>query len=150
MTKTIEQEALDLINEVRAEYGHRAHTMPQAVVQYGMAITALSRSLEAHAASRQDVSDAVEHYLDQWRDHTPSREVFTCQFAHFIITKPDPLAQVAREMVLLDGVVRTDNQKAAIREGRAANTAADDFYDRLRAALAARGLKLVEAGDAAA
>jgi len=39
-------------------------------------------------------------------------------------------------------------QKAAIREGRAANTAADDFYDRLRTALPARGLKLVEVGDA--
>ena len=160
MTKTIEQEAMDLINEVFSEREYPGDScVRRASNSYHEAICRVIEQLraerEAHAATkaeyeafRQEVSDAVEHYLDQWRDHTPSREVFTCQFAHFIITKPDPLAQVAREMVLLDGVVRTDNQKAAIREGRAANTAADDFYDRLRAALAARGLKLVEVGDA--
>ena len=85
-------------------------------------------------------------------DHTPC----TCGLRAFYNPwnrkepqpEPEPLVEVAREMVLLDGVVRTDNQKAAIREGRAANIASDDFYDRLRAALAARGLKLVEVGDA--
>jgi len=149
---TIEERALALVNEV-AGFGYLVAGDFMDDDQDCL-LKALCRALEAHDATkaefeafRQEVSDAVEHYLDQWRDHTPSREVFTCQFAHFIITKPDPLAQVAREMVLLDGVVRTDNQKAAIREGRAANTAADDFYDRLRAALAARGLKLVEVGD---
>ena len=50
--------------------------------------------------------------------------------------------EIAREMTLLDGVVRTDSQKAAIRQGRAGNTASDDFYDRLRTALAARGYKI--------
>lgn len=151
MTKTIEQEALDLINEVRAEYGHKALTRPQAVVQYGMAITDVVRAeREAHAAFRQEVSDAVEKALGGYAGASCRAEHLHQCLTAFIIPKPDPLAQVAREMVLLDGVVRTDNQKAAIREGRAANTAADDFYDRLRAALAARGLKLVEAGDAAA
>ena len=55
---------------------------------------------------------------------------------------PDPLVEIAREMALLDGVVRTDNQKAAIREGRAGSTASDDFYDRLRTALPARGYRI--------
>jgi len=66
----------------------------------------------------------------------------------FILPAPDPLVEIAREMTLLDGVVRTDNQKAAIREGRAGNTASEDFYDRLRAALQARGGKIVwETGE---
>ena len=153
MTKTIEQEALDLINEVRAEYGHKALTGPQAVARYGMAITDVVRAeREAHAAFRQEVSDAVEEWVTADRRGPEPRRRASENLTTFIIPKPkpDPLVEVAREMVLLDGVVRTDNQKAAIREGRAANTAADDFYDRLRAALAARGLKLVEAGDAAA
>jgi len=51
----------------------------------------------------------------------------------------DPLVAIAREMTLLDGVVRTDNQKAAIRAGRAGQSASEDFYDRLRTAISACG-----------
>lgn len=121
MTKTIEQEALDLINEVRAEYCHRAHTMPQAVVQYGMAITAFSRALEAHAAFRQEVSDAVEQRFNC------NRPVYGV-LGRFIIAKPDPVVEAIRDMALTD--------------------ATQEDADRLRTALAARGLKLVEVGDA--
>lgn len=99
-------------------------------------------AIEAHEADKKAFSDAVKHYLDQWRHGTPSREVFTCQFADFILPKPDPLVEIAREMTLLDGVVRTDSQKAAIREGRTCGAASDDFYDRLRMALPARGYKI--------
>lgn len=68
--------------------------------------------------------------------------------APFILPAPDPLVELAREMTLLDGVVRTDNQKAAIREGRAGNTASDDFYDRLRTALASRQYEVRKIGEA--
>ena len=159
MTKTIEQEALDLINEVARERGHAELKACISLRKVWLTAEAFCRALEqlraereAHAATkaeheafRQEVSDGLHHYFGP-----KLNDVAQGYLGRFIIPKPDPLAQVAREMVLLDGVVRTDNQKAAIREGRAANTAADDFYDRLRAALAARGLKLVEAGDAAA
>ena len=158
MTKTIEQEALDRVNEDRAltrdrqlELTDGLRAMP-AWKTICRAIEQLLAEREAHAATkaeyeafRREVSDGLHHYFGP-----KLNDVAQGYLGRFIIPKPDPLAQVAREMVLLDGVVRTDNQKAAIREGRAANTAADDFYDRLRAALAARGLKLVEAGDAAA
>jgi hypothetical protein len=161
VTKTIEQEALDLINEVRVEF-----RLPRDVRLYRNTVPvheALCRVIEqlraereAHAATKaefeafkREVSDAVEEWHGRWVGAGESHSYFMSLFSRFIIPKPkpDPLAQVAREMVLLDGVVRTDSQKAAIREGRAANTAADDFYDRLRTALPARGLKLVEAGD---
>lgn len=91
-------------------------------------------------AFRREVSDVLEYV----RDNT-TYEVHP-KLWRFILPKPDPLVEVAREMTLLDGVVRTDNQKAAIREGRAGNTASNDFYDRLRAALAARGLEIREVG----
>lgn len=70
------------------------------------------------------------------------------RLAPFIIPAPDPLVELAREMTLLDGVVRTDSQKAAIREGRAGNTASDDFYDRLRTALASRQYEVRKIGEA--
>ncbi len=100
----------------------------------------LMESQEKHEAFRQEVSDAVEAYSE----YLGSRIAFNQYLQRFIIPKPDPLVAVAREMTLLDGVVRTANQKAAIREGRAGNTATNDFYDRLRAALAARGLEIRE------
>lgn len=153
---TIEERALALVYEVRKERGLTPWYEGRGSREDSSLLEAFCRTLEAHDATlaefeefKREVSDSVEHYLDQWRNSTPSREVFACQFGSFILPKPvDPLVYLAREMVLLDGVVRTDSQKAAIREGRAANTAADDFYDRLRTALPARGLKLVEVGDA--
>ena len=112
-------------------------------------LTDAFRALEAHDATlaefeafKREVSDAVE------LDKANYEGLCFPRLSRFILAKPDPLIYLAREMVLLDGVVRTDSQKAAIREGRAANTAADDFYDRLRTALPARGIKLVEVGDA--
>lgn len=142
MTQTIEQEAMALVNETITTEHFRV--LPQYVdkVVLCRALEDLRAEREANAATkaefeafRQEVSDAVEHYLDQWRDHTPSREVFTCQFAHFIIPKPDPLVEA------LDAMLRR----------RTLNPAAEVVADEaawLRAALAARGLKLVEAGDA--
>lgn len=159
---TIEERALALVN------AQRDHLRPLTSIYRGTLKTLCEtrKELEAeradHAATkaeygafRQEVSDTVEEAMIELvkvGDAATRAGLAYNYFARFLIPKPEPepepLVEVAREMVLLDGVVRTDNQKAAIREGRAANTAADDFYDRLRAALAARGLKLVEAGDA--
>lgn len=84
---------------------------------------ALYLAIEQHEALRQEVSGSVQHYLDQWQNSTPSREVFACQFASFIIAKPDPLVEAMAE----------------VTDANDANAA-----DQLRAALAARGLKIVE------
>lgn len=162
MTQTIEQEAMALVNETITTEHFRV--LPQYVdkVVLCRALEQLRAEREAHAATkaeygafRQEVSDTVEEAMSELvkvGDAATRAGLAYNYFARFLIPKPkpepEPLVEVAREMVLLDGVVRTDNQKAAIREGRAANIASDDFYDRLRAALAARGLKLVEVGDA--
>ena len=98
----------------------------------------LRRSIEAHArviaefeAFKREVSDSVEHYLDQWRYSIPSREVFACQFGSFILPKPvDPLVEAILEASVSD--------------------ADDGDADRLRAALAKRGGRIVfkEVGNA--
>ncbi len=136
MTKTIEQEALGLINEVRVEF-----RLPRDVRLYRnivpvhealcRVIEQLRAEREAIAATkaefeafRQDVSDAVKAFFEA------SGFDATKGLARFIITKPDPVVEAIRDMALTD----------ATQEG----------LDRLRAALAARGLKLVEVGDAAA
>ena len=151
---TIEERALALMYEVRKERDLTSRYEGRGSREDSSLLEAFCREFEtldaeraAHVAFRHGVSDAVELL----HNAAPGEERLGAQMRlnSFIIAKPvDPLLHLAREMVLLDGVVRTDSQKAAIREGRAANTAADDFYDRLRTALPARGLKLVEVGDA--
>ena len=144
---TIEERVLTLVNEVAGfDYLIAGDVMDD---DRDYMLKALCRALEAHDATlaefeafKREVSDAVE------LDKANYEGLCFPRLSRFILAKPDPLIYLAREMVLLDGVVRTDSQKAAIREGRAANTAADDFYDRLRTALPARGIKLVEVGDA--
>ena len=144
---TIEERVLTLVNEVAGfDYLIAGDFMDD---DRDYMLKALCRALETHDATlaefeafKREVSDAVE------LDKANYEGLCFPRLSRFILAKPDPLIYLAREMVLLDGVVRTDSQKAAIREGRAANTAADDFYDRLRTALPARGLKLVEVGDA--
>jgi hypothetical protein len=137
----IEQKALALVNEVAAERGTE---YPCVDRRNDARWEALCRAIEQHEAFRQEVSDAAERLLKIVALQRPWLESDADQFASFIIPQPDPLVALAREMTLLDGVVRTDNQKAAIRSGRAGCTASDDFYDRLRTALAARSLKIVE------
>jgi hypothetical protein len=144
---TIEERAQDMASVHRSFYAGLCH-----------ALETLDAERAAHAQFRQEVSDVARDavaMLDEMAKPLPMGrnvkehlEKARSGLEPLIIAKPDPLIYLAREMVLLDGVIRTDSQKAAIREGRAANTAADDFYDRLRTALPAHGLKLVEAGDA--
>lgn len=104
-----------------------------------------------HAAELREQAERFSEVLVAIRRKTvPQRchDAFDELAAPFIIPAPDPLVESAREMTLLDGVVRTDNQKAAIREGRAGNTASDDFYDRLRTALASRQYEVRKIGEA--
>lgn len=99
-------------------------------------------AIEAHEADKKAFSDAVVGWMEADRKGSDARRRASEHLTTFILPEPDPLVEIAREMTLLDGVVRTDNQKAAIREGRAGSTASDDFYDRLRMALPARGYKI--------
>lgn len=71
--------------------------------------------LKAHEAYKQEVSDAVESYLSGSRS--------SCILDRFIIAKPDPLVEAMVECGFGDS-----------------SNAADD----IRAALAKRGLKIVE------
>ena len=91
----------------------------------------------AHAATkaefevfRQEVSDAVEEWHGRWVGAGESHSYFMSLFSRFIIPKPkpDPVVEAIRDMALTD--------------------ATQEDADRLRAALAKRGLKLVEVGDA--
>lgn len=133
---TIEERALALVNEVAGfDYLIAGDVMDD---DRDYMLKALCRALEAHDAERaahaqfrQEVSDSVEHYLDQWRNSTPSRGVFACQFGSFIIPEPvDPLVEAVRDC----GYATLD----AIEP---------EFVADLRTALAKRGLKLVEVGD---
>ena len=72
---------------------------------HGMHGLALMNSIRAHAATleredkfRQEVSDAVVTYNDNWRNGTPSRDVFLAQFGSFIIPTPDPIETACREL----------------------------------------------------
>lgn len=108
----------------------------------------LEAAIEAHETDKKAFSDAMRIVQEHLSGPSIACLSITLadgrkvRFADFILPEPDPLVEIAREMTLLDGVVRTDSQKAAIREGRAGNTASDDFYDRLRMALPARGYKI--------
>lgn len=66
------------------------------------ALVAAADEIERHEAFRQEVSDSLEHYLDQWRHSPPSREVFACQFGSFIIAKPDPMVKTVADYFGLD------------------------------------------------
>ena len=131
---TIEERALALVNEVKG-----CEKWKTVKVSDLVPAEALFASLEAHDATlaefeafKREVSDSVEHYLDQWRYSIPSREVFAGQFGSFILPKPvDPLVEAVKDCgyATLDAIEK-------------------EFADDLRAALAARGLKLVEVGDA--
>ncbi len=124
----IEKKALALLNEVAAEramWGRQ--NLDRALCS---AHEVLCRAIEQHEAFRQEVSDSLEHYLDQWRHSPPSREVFACQFGSLIIAKPDPLVEALAEYRRTPG-----SGEYVTPEKRA---------EVLRAVLAARGLKIVE------
>ena len=111
----IEQKALALVNEVRAEWG--GNWAPRTKPFSHEAFKALCRAIEQHEAFRQEVSDALEKrgfYIDD-RD-----------LGRFIIPQPDPLHECLEEALARTGEDLTEHT------------------ERLHAALAARGLELVK------
>ena len=116
----IEKKALALVNEVQAERGGPPYF--STFRRSGSSMSgALCRAVEQREAAeqklqdfRQEVSDAVSQYAD---------EFVPADLQRFIITKPDPLVEAMADC----GVDRFES-----------------WADQLRAALAARGLKIVE------
>ena len=88
----IEQKALALVNEVRAEAGHSVLTEHNPGVSYGCCWEALCRAIERHEAFRQEVSDAVEGVVNSTYMPAPSEH----KLRRFIIAKPDPLVDAIR------------------------------------------------------
>ena len=90
MTDAIEQKALALVNEVRAERGQDVWRDVGDRKGYGTVLETLCRAIEQHEAYRQQVSDAVElRFAGHWRVYGG--------LARFIVAKPDPLVEVFDE-----------------------------------------------------
>ena len=89
---------------------------------------ALCLAIEQHEAFRQKVSDAVVAFRNEWVQATPSRQWFQAKFTRFIIAKPDPLVEALGEL--------------ADR-----NMEAEQAAETLRAAIEARGGRIVWEGE---
>ena len=98
-----------------------AHVNPD---DYLVGYTALCRAIEQHEAFRREVSDAVEEAID--------RGFYAQALQSLIIPapKPDPLVEVIE-------AARIDPKVASTQE----------YADKIRAALEARGLEIREKGQ---
>ena len=94
-------------------------------------IVAHARAIEQHEAFKREVSDAVEAFMPGTK-HQETYLNYAQHFARFIIAKPDPLAEVIADYKRTKGGGEYATNK--------------DMAAALRAALAARGLKIVEVG----
>ena len=127
MTET-ERKALALVNEIAREIGEP----PEGEYLLGdLYSEALRRLVEQHEAFRQEVSDAVEAFMPGTK-HQEAYLNYAQHFARFIIAKPDPLEEVIADYKRTKGGGEYATNK--------------DMAAALRAALAARGLKIVEVG----
>lgn len=91
---TDEQEALAMVNEAYGPGHCRASSFNFDLASHRVAL----RAVQERKAFAQEVSDAVEAYNTLWHKHTPSRDTFMEMLGRFIITQPDPLAEVFREL----------------------------------------------------
>jgi hypothetical protein len=137
----IEQKALKLVNDVRAERGWGP--LPSL---YGTNYEseALCRAIEQHEAYKQDVSDTVENLLREY-----SRSFLRDYLSRFIIPKPDSLADALRELADAEKNYRWlhDTQGGGhIDTGRAWDKMRR-AGDKARAKLEARGLEIREKGQ---
>lgn len=131
---TIEERAREKLNEVRKEWS--AGLLGNAYTRLSdPTIEAFCREIEthdaeraAHAAFRQEVSDAVKEVV--------SRKASPLKLRRFIIAKPDPLVEVFREVRKHHAKEGEEWAEAVVR--RAHDAAAELGYK----------LKLVEVGDA--
>lgn len=120
----IEAKALALVNEARRE---RNIPLLFSFSRKFSDEEALCRAIEQHEAFKQEVSDAVEAYL-KWSDECllARRDGFD----RFVIPKPDPLVEVIAEC----------------DDGTYGETK-DEYANKFRAALEARGLEIREKND---
>jgi hypothetical protein len=118
----IEAKALVLINEVRRQY-------PNAP-DYTASHIAICRTLEQHEAFKQEVSDAVAKAIDHIKDGRSASAAGA--IGAFVIRKPkpDPLVEIISE----------------IEDGTYGETK-DEYANKFRAALEARGLEIREKGQ---
>jgi hypothetical protein len=85
----IEEKALELLNVPDWPYEYEPDDHPVKV---------LCRALEQHEAFKQEVSDAVEAYLN------PNNRIYSHSLNRFIIPKRDPLAGVLEEVFSVSAV----------------------------------------------
>ena len=125
MTDAIEQKALALVNEVRAERRLTLYEAPNT--RHTSFFKALCRAIEQHEAFRQEVSDAVVEHIRMTDEDCSAIwcNVTRENLDRFIIAKPDPLVEAVKGMGL--------KPKGGY-----------DWAYEFRTALAARGLKIVE------
>ena len=119
----IEQKALALVNEVFTEKGGSPIDCAALVGAGDVVTLALCRAIEQHEAFKQEVSDAVEAYLN------PNNRIYSHSLNRFIIPKSDPLVDVMKDL-------SWDEE-----------TACEEWAADLRAALEARGLEIREKGQ---
>ena len=121
MTDT-RRKAQAMLNDARD-----AHVNPD---DYLVGYTALCRAIEQHEAFRQEVSDAVEAYLN------PDNRIYSHTLNQFIIPKPkpDPLVEAAESAGVYDVDV-----KALTEEIRAA---AKHLAEEMRVGLEALGVEI--------
>ena len=118
MTET-EKKALALVNEVD---GSVSWTMDNLSHPYNRILfQTVCRAIEQHEAFRKEVSDAVEELAVCV--YSDSSSIVRRYMGRFILTKPDPLENVLEE---------------------AGYAVFPDDLQRVRAALAARGLEIRE------
>jgi len=123
----IEEKALALVNEVRAERGYQ--TLTAIYRDTYMEAEALFRAVEAHEAYEQKVSDAVVELNDTAGEHIP---LGLKRYLNTLIIpkpKPDPLEQVIAECD--DGTWET----------------IPEYAEKFRAALGALGFEIREKGQ---
>jgi len=116
---SIEAKALALLNEVNTE---RNMSLYCSINRKFVDHEALCRAIEQHEAFKQEVSDAL---VDSWY-HNASGKLLE----RFIISKPDPLAEVITEVDRGNG---WDDET--------------DYARQIHKALEARGLEIREKGQ---
>ena len=122
----IEQKAIALLNEVKAEQGY--NNLPTSINRHFLIDEALCRAIERHEATKQEYSDFRQEVSDVVIN---SGTWNVGKLKRFIIPapKPDPLEQVIAECD--DGTWET----------------IPEYAEKFRAALEARGLEIKEKGQ---